>query len=146
MQTYLRDSMLSELQRISPSLLLSQSRLSLPIHQVTLERLNCFQRQWIGLAIFSLACPTLAVDHSPRFKHWWITYCRYTLQLKQHKAQHSYYTCTRSCSFLYFTLVSWRGLLGPNPFVGLRQVGYKAVVPEKIFGLRGNKQPPSTRP
>ncbi len=31
---------------------------------------------------------------------------RYTWQLKKHKEQHSNYTYTHSCSFLYFTLVS----------------------------------------
>jgi hypothetical protein len=43
----------------------------------------------------------------------------YTSQLQQHSAQHSYYIYTRTfLLFLYFTPVSLRGLLGPNPSVG----------------------------
>jgi hypothetical protein len=30
---------------------------------------NCFPLRWLALAIFSLASPDLAADHSPKLKH-----------------------------------------------------------------------------
>jgi hypothetical protein len=88
MHTYLSDQALSALQRMSPSLLLTQSRLNHPNHYVSLGRLNCFTRQWLGLAIFSLACPDLAADKKNQISNTYKSQ-RYTSKLIQHKAQHS---------------------------------------------------------
>jgi hypothetical protein len=51
-------------QRMSPSLLLSQSRLSLFHSPCGIGRFTASHR-WLGLAVFNLACPDLAADHHP---------------------------------------------------------------------------------
>jgi hypothetical protein len=93
--------------------------------------------QWLGLAVFSLACPDLAADRHPNsntFKSH-----RYTSQLKQCKVQ---WYCTETdtyihnfFTFLHLTQAQWylrlyihtlskfhtgylKGLLGPHSSVG----------------------------
>ncbi len=82
--------------------------------QCDMRLLDCFPCRWLGLAIFSLACQILLLIKGPNP----ITYKshRYTSHLKQHITQHrTIYKLFFASST--FTLVSWRGLLGPNTSV-----------------------------
>jgi hypothetical protein len=93
---------------MSQSLLLSQSRLSLPVHHVTWDAWTASHARslaWLFSAcLFQILLLFKVLDLNTYKPH------RYTLQLRQHKSQHSNYTHAHFSSFLYFTLVSWRGL------------------------------------
>jgi uncharacterized membrane protein len=124
---------------MSQSLLLSQSRLSLPVHHVTWDTWTASHARslaWLFSAcLVQILLLFKVLDLNTYKPH------RYTSQLRQHKSQHSNYTHAHSCSFLYFTLVSWRGLLGLSPFVGhtyTNNLAWIHVVAQVLAFLRVN--------
>jgi hypothetical protein len=52
--------------------------------------LDCFPRQWLGLAIFSSACLNLAADQSPKLKNLSITLIHITAKITHSMAQQLY--------------------------------------------------------
>ncbi len=96
---------------MSPSLLLSQSRLSLPIHHMTWDIWTASHAD--GLAIFSLACPDLVADQSLRLKHLQITQICITAKTTQ--AQYSGHIHTHSW-FFYISHQRVEEATGPESF------------------------------
>ncbi len=87
---------LSARQRMSLSFLLSQSRLSLPIHHMTWGAWTASHADglaWLFSAWLAQILPLTKVQNSNTYKSH-----RYTSQLKQHKTQHSNFINAHSCS------------------------------------------------
>jgi hypothetical protein len=115
MHTYLSDQALSALPWMNPSLLLSQSRLSLPFHDMTCRCLNSFPCRWLGFAIFSLACPDLAADKSLLTLNTYTSH-RYTSQLIQYILVKTT-QCTSQQLYIYtFLLFLLKRPAGPESF------------------------------
>ncbi len=89
MYTYLSNQALSALQRMSPSLLLSQNRLSLPAHHVTWDAWTASYVGGLAWLFLAWLPQILLLIKVPDLNTYIIH--RYSSQLKQHKVYHSNY-------------------------------------------------------